>query len=184
MVWSRDATDERAWSDATIAGTIAPDTMMVSVLNRGGNKLDWFLRIDATLTLAPGKNVTDATLRVRIRNTTPAGEPREVEGPYPGIGTVAGEYLGVVAITLPGRAGDISVAGLPPLGVEGSDGPAYVVGSLVKIPRGKEITAIVRFALSGSTGSILVEPSARVPSTSWAYKSDTWRDTEARRLAW
>ena len=184
MLWSRDAAEERAWQDAGIAGQIQPDTLMVSALNRGGNKLDWFLRLNASLAVKPGKDVTDVTLRLRVRNAAPAGEPHEVEGPYPGLGTVAGEYLGVIAVTVPGRAGDVTVQGLPSIGVQGSDGPGYVVGGLVKIPRGKEIDVTVRFRLSGSTGSIFVEPSARIPATSWAYQDATWTDRESRIVRW
>ncbi len=77
---------------------------MVSMLNRGGNKLDQFLQVGADLTFQPAGPDAEVTLRIALANLTPEGEPTYVAGPEPSSGVGEGVHLGILAVTLP-RAG-------------------------------------------------------------------------------
>ena len=44
LAWSRDPVEERAWEGAGIAGELHADSLAVSIMNFGGNKLDQFLQ--------------------------------------------------------------------------------------------------------------------------------------------
>jgi hypothetical protein len=151
----------------------------VSILNRGGNKLDWFLRADAQLTATPAGGGRDVRLRLRLANTTPDGQPRYVTGPPPPARWEPGLYLGVVAVNLPGAATDVVVEGGTTV-TSGPDGPTYVVAADVRIPRRRTAELVVRFHLPGRHGRLVVEPSARVPATRWHHGANSWEDSGRR----
>jgi uncharacterized protein DUF4012 len=175
LVWS-DRPDEGAgWQAAGADGTLQPDSMLVSVLNRGGNKLDWFLHVSADLVLRRRAGGTDGVLTVRLRNTVPAGEPREVAGPYPGSGLPANAYVGIVTVNLPGVAASARIDGVPDLAVAGADGPTRVIGVSVQVAQGEDRTVVVRFRVAGAP-AISVEPSARISPVRWTYNHIEWRD--------
>jgi hypothetical protein len=175
MVWSDRPEEGAGWRASGADGTLQPDSMLVSVLNRGGNKLDWFLRVSAGLTLHRRAGGTDGVLTLRLRNTVPGGEPREVAGPYPGSGLPANAYVGIVAVNLPGNATSARVDGVSDLAVAGADGPTRVIGVTVQVAQGEERTLVVRFRLNGGP-ALEVEPSARVAPVSWTYNHTAWRD--------
>ena len=184
MVWSDDAGERSAWADAGIDGALEPGSIMVSVLNRGGNKLDRFLYTDATLSLEPDPEGTQGTLRVSMRNRTPADAPKYVAGPNAGHAQRHGEYVGILAVTLPGASGSATVDGGSRIVAVGADGPTRVVAAEFRIARGRARTLVVRFRFAAVSGEITVAPSARVPATRWSYGSERWSDTEPRVLRW
>jgi hypothetical protein len=184
MAWAARENEQTAWSAAGVAGSLRADSLLVGILNRGGNKLDWFMRTAAELDFVPG-NPTQATLRITLRNEAPAsGEPSYVVGPHPDSGGRAGDYVGILAVNLPGSAGGARIDGVEQLGIVGGDGPTRVVGLRFILPRGQTRTFVVRFSLAGSAGSIRVEPGARIPPTTWRYEDQSWTDSEARTIEW
>lgn len=184
MVWSARPAEEAAWRAAGTAGTLDGSSLMVNVLNRGGNKLDWFTRVDAALSLEPTRTGTNGVLRVTIRNVAPTGEPRYVVGPHPDLGGKAGEYIGILAVTLPRSSGGGRVDGVARLGIVGPDGPTRVVGVPFSLLRGRTRTFVVRFELAARSGRIRVEPSARIPAVRWRFGSEMWEDSESRIIEW
>src|SRR3954447_22605803 len=43
LAWGADAVEQRGWVAAGLDGDLRTDSLLLSVLNRGTNKLDWFL---------------------------------------------------------------------------------------------------------------------------------------------
>jgi hypothetical protein len=184
MVWSGNATLEKAWEAAGASGEVPPDSLLVSLLNRGGNKLDQFQAVDADLQTAPAADRTDVTLRIHLRNAVPAGEPQYIAGPHFGTDLKAGDYLGIAAVTVPGFADAASIDGVDRYAVAGPDGRTGVLGIEVLLAAGDERTLVVHFRLPGRHGTMEVVPSARVPQVRWRYGSTTWADTGVHVVRW
>ena len=103
MAWSSIAAQQEAFEAAGIDGSVPADGVLVSVVNRGGNKLDWFLDATADLQIDASSGTDRATLTVTLHNgVVPAAEPTYVAGPYEA-GLAAGQYLGVVTADHPGH---------------------------------------------------------------------------------
>ncbi len=184
MIWSSRAPEQAAWRATGAAGRLSASSLMVALLNRGGNKLDWFMRVEADLSFVPTATGSQGVLRLTVRNTAPEGEPLYVQGPHPDSGGKAGEYLGILTVSLPGASGGGRIDGVEKLGVVGRDGPTRVVGTFFRLTRGRTRTFVVRFDLSVAAGAVRVEPSARIPATQWTFGSTRWADEEPRVVRW
>ncbi len=183
MIWSRTPHQQDAWHATEVDGSLRPDSVMVSVLNRGGDKLDPYLRVQAQLELRPEDGHRSGVLQLTLRNDAPEGAPGLVLGPHPGIEGREGDYVGIVAVDLP----EASTAGVIEPGPElaaAADGPTGVVATHVVVARGEERTVVVRFTLPAHQRSVRVEPSARAPSVAWRFRGATWVDVRARMVAW
>jgi hypothetical protein len=173
------------WEAAGVDGSLGEDSVLVAVLNRGGNKLDQFLDVTSRLVVEPGDGGTQrARLRVRVANETPDGEPGYIAGPHPLVEAGAGEYVGILAVTLPGSARNAGIEGVRELTPGGRDGPTTVVGTRIRLAQGASRTWEVVFQLPGSQRDLVIEPSARLPATAWRFGDDSFRDTERRRVVW
>lgn len=197
MIWSSVPAQADAWSALGTDGVPAEDSMMLSVLNRGGNKLDHYLDITSTVTVdnkspvidgsatdgsANGNQLTDneealrhVRIDVSLLNQTPSGLPPYITGPYPSTDLAEGEYKGIVALTMPKGAGDITIMGGTPAAL-GNDGPTRVAATEVRIPRGAETSVSFDFYLPRSWPTLEVLPGARIPPTSWTTGSESWTD--------
>jgi hypothetical protein len=184
LAWSAHPGDQATWTAAGIAGTLTPDSLAVNVLNRGGNKLDQFLRVGGDLEVRPTTEGTDVTVHVRLRNEAPEDAPPYVAGPHPASGVGAGDYLGIVAVNLPQAATGVRIEGLPQLATAGPDGPTTVAAGPVLVPRGGEGSVVVRFRLPPGWRSIVVTPSARTPPVTWTTGSASWPDDTPRTVSW
>ncbi len=184
LAWSSNPVQEKAWEAAGISGTFPRDSLMVSMLNRGGNKLDQYLHVDPTLVVTPTATRTAATLQVAVSNQTPPDQPFYVEGPFPGTGLAAGEYLGILAVNVPADASNISIDNGAPLVAAGPDGDSRVVATYVRLARGQSRTLTVRFTLPAGARTIDVQPSARIPGEVWHFRDQQWVDSAARPLTW
>jgi hypothetical protein len=166
MLWTHDPVEQAAWRAVGASGEVPPDGLMLSSINRGGNKLDQFLRIDAQLTVGQGGGVPHMKLQVHIQNVAPPGLPRYVEGPsVPGL-TQAGEYLGIVQLTMPGAATSATVTGGQLL-LDGKDGPSQVIATQIRVLSGQSLDLEFDFALPKDTTTMELLPSARIPPTQW-----------------
>jgi hypothetical protein len=176
MAWSSKPVQQAGWQALGVDGTLRADSLLLSVLNRGGNKLDQFLQVSADLAFAPQGADTEVTLTVTLANTTPMGEPPYVAGEDPRSGVPQNVYLGILTVNLPGNALGARVDGAETLAVAGADGPTRVVGLQLRVDHLQATTAVVRFTLPGDRGSVRVEPSARVPAITWTGPGGTWPD--------
>lgn len=184
LAWSADPAQQEAWEAAGISGALSSESLLVSVLNRGGNKLDRFLDVSSRLTLRPVFGGTDVVVKVRLANRTPDGEPWYVAGPAPGSGLAPGEYLGIVSVNVPAAADDVRIDGGPVLVARGPDGPSQVIAVPVVVPAGSSRAIVVRFRLPRGPGSLQVEPSARIPPTQWSMGDVRWRDDAVHTVPW
>jgi hypothetical protein len=185
LAWSSRRGDQQMWAAAGVDGRLGEDSVLLGLLNRAGNKLDQFIDIDTGLNVADGEQGrSDVTLRVTLRNETPRGEPAYIQGPHPLSNTEAGEYSGVLAVSLPGAARRARIDGVEQLQPGGRDGPTTVVGVPVRIKRGGTATFVIRFELTQSQRRLVVEPSGRIPPTAWRFRGTRWTDSTSRELVW
>lgn len=182
MAWGASATAQRGWDALGMTGELGASSLAVSVLNRGGNKLDWFLHGEARLQTQRTAEGTDVTLRLRFENTVPEGQPRYVTGPPAGQPWEAGRYIGILSVNVPGAATAIRIDGAGPPVTAGPDGPSRVVSSELQVAAGDTASVVVRFHLPAGAGELVVEPSGRVPPVGWRYGSEAWKDTRRRTV--
>jgi hypothetical protein len=184
LMWAGAPAEQAAWQALGVDGSLQPDSLLVSVLNRGGNKLDPFLKVDADLKVETAGDATEVTVTVHLDNQVPPGEPRYVAGPHPLSGVGEGVYLGIVTLSAPGAATNLRLDGIDTLAVVGPDGPSQVVGFQFELPRGGQRTVVARFELPGQRGTLRIEPSARVPTIAWRSGDLKWRDLSPRLLTY
>jgi hypothetical protein len=184
LMWSADAQEQSAWQSLGVDGSLRPESLLVSVLNRGANKLDRFLGMKAEITASAEGDQTDATVTIHLDNHTPVGEPTYVAGPSTKSGVGEGVYLGVLTVNLPGEATNARFEGVETLAVFGRDGPSQVMGFQFELPRDGRRTFVARFRLPTRNGSLRVEPSARVPGITWESAGRSWNDDSPKILTW
>ena len=155
--------------------------MLLSVMNRGGNKLDPYLEVDPVLSIEE----VDGTFRFRVsvglRNGAPEGLPAYVAGPYPGTDFVEGEYRGIVALTMPGGAGNVTMQGGVPVAL-GDDGPTRVAAAEITLGRGEATLVDFEFQLPTTWESVEVLSSARVPASQWSGVVGPWEDSLPKEI--
>ncbi len=184
MAWSSVPAHQRAFEAAHIDGSIPADAALLSVVNRGGTKLDWYLDVSADVTVDSRADADRVTVSVNLHNTVePEGEPRYIVGPYPDTGLVVGQYLGVVTMTLPADAAGVTAEGGPVV-VAGEDSGRPLIGVRVLVEPGGEATAVVRFDMPSGTGRLRVMPSGRARPVEWTLGDQTVRDRRAPTLSW
>jgi len=184
LLWSAAPSDEDAWQAGGVAGQLSADSAMVAVINRGGNKLDQYLGVSADLQLSAGPGATEGTLTVDLDNQTPPGQSQFIAGPYPGLGTVYGEYIGLLAVNLPHEASDLQVRGGAPVDARGAEGPDWVLATPVDVKAGASQQIVVTFRMPAGHGSMTVVPSARLTPVSWHYRGAIHSDAAPFELTW
>lgn len=182
LAWARHPAEQAAWSAAGVDGAVTEDSLAVSLLNRGGNKLDYFLRMECELEAFPTAGVRELTVRVVMRNQVGAGEVPYVRGPHPDVDAEAGEYVGLLAVTLPADARRSRFEGSLPLAVSGADGPTRVIATEVRIPAGATREVVLRTEVSAVRTHVRLEPSARIPAVRWHVGDDRFTDRERREI--
>lgn len=183
MMWSSDPEQQAAWVAADVDGSLQEDSLLVGAVNRGANKLDWFLDVGAELRTQAGPGGTEVTLEIELTNRTPDGEPQYVAGPdesVDGPPLAAGDWRGFLTVNLPGAATDPVVEGLD-LAVDGWSGATRVVSAVVLVPKGQTSTQVVRFTLPPGSEVVDVEPSARVHPVQWGSGGERWSDETGGR---
>lgn len=209
LVWSKDPALNVQWQRAGVSGELSAEDLALGLVNLGGNKVDQFMDVDATVTASPAPDLdrTEVAVAVTVANRAPAEGPGYVLGPFPGSGFERGQYHAMVTLHVPDGARDLRISRTSctsaegtgalraedtralrpeddvPLGVLGADGPTEVIGTRVDVRRGETSTLNVCFSVDRRVTSMEVQPSARVPATTWAYRGMTWTDDRPQRLA-
>jgi hypothetical protein len=168
LLWSGDKAEQAGWSAASADGALKDDSLAVSVLNRGANKLDYFLGVAARVSTHHVETGTEVRVDIKLRNTTPAGEPKYVTGPNVK-GLEASEYSGIVAVNVPEAARDVRFAGGVYSTLVGRDGPTQTEARYVRVPQGSEARLTLQFRLPASMVHMTMEPSARVKPLRWYF---------------
>jgi hypothetical protein len=124
------------------------------------------------------------TVRINVRNETPAeGLNSFVEGPF-SPEFQPGEYEGILSANVPGVAGDVRLTGGGKIVAAGPDGPTRVVASQVELQRGEQKQFVLRFVLPEGDEHLTIEPSARYPAVGWTDGTRTWVDDNSREISW
>jgi hypothetical protein len=184
MLWSANPATEKVWRSTGVSGELTGDSLVSDVINRGGNKLDQYLTVGNTLSLVPHDGRTEATLTVKLANDTPPGQVQYIAGPYPGLGTTYGQYLGIVTVNLPDDVSGLSLGQGESAVVDGPEGPSLVVGVNVSILAGATQTVSFHFSLPQEHGQLTVMPSTRIPPETWHAAGTTFTDEKSHVVSW
>lgn len=177
LLWSSVPEQEAAWQELGVTGSIGPDSLLVSLINRAGTKLDPYVKVHSAMTSQALEGHRRVTITTTITNEAPSGLPAYVQGPVPSSGGEAGEYIGILAVTAPEAATnpETSAGGFAAVG---PDGPSRLIGSNVSIKRGEQVQVSTSFDLPATTTDIQVLPSTRLPRSTWIAGPAEW--TEGR----
>lgn len=182
MAWAADEKVNVAWQRAGVGGQLSENSLMLSSSNVGANKLDQFLDTDVALTTAVEGDVRRHRLEITVTNETPEDLPFYVTGPTAGTGLMKGQYHGLLTLNLPADATDVTLAGGEQIVAEGTDGPTQVIAASVKIKDGETVKLVAEFKRPRGSVRLVVEPSARVPSTTWTFGPLEFDDSRAQSL--
>lgn len=175
LVWSSDPVEQAGWEALGLSGDLPGNGMLLGILNRGGNKLDQFVKVTADMSWRTDGDARRVSVELTLDNDAPAGLPRYVQGPYPGTVAQPGEYISVIALSVPKTAFDPAVEG-GEVFLTGEDGPTRLIATKMNVLRGQTGTTTISFTVPLSTDEIVVLPSARVPTVEWTAGSDSWVD--------
>ncbi len=175
LMWSSDPEQQAGWVALGMSGTLSENDMLLSVINRGGNKLDQFLKVSSLLTAKTSPDLRHVNAQITLTNNSPDGLPTYVEGPVPELGLVAGDYLGYLSLTVPGGAGNATSKGGEIVGTA-IDGPTKVIVVKVLIPRGGSLNVDIGFDLTRDWTTLDVLASARMPAVEWTAGTRKWSD--------
>lgn len=188
LLWSADPKTQAAWTGAGVAGQLEPSSLMADIINRGGNKLDQYLSESVSLRLTPKGSQTDGSITMTFSNHTPPGQSPFIAGPFPGLGTTYGEYVGIATVNLPGYTEHISSPSANSIVTSGPEGPTNLEGASIDILQGATQHVTFNFVLPEAHGSMSVVPSARIPPANWhvvdAAGSTTFDDATAHTISW
>jgi hypothetical protein len=183
MLWSPEPVAQDGWEAVRAAGIVDGESLLLGLHNRGGNKLDQFLAVDADLSTRAVTDGTQVEIRVRVRNEAPTGLVPYIAGPYEfAPGGAEGKYQGLLVCNLPAWARDAAITGIGEQVASGPDGDSQVVAAYTELERGQEVTATITFVLPDGAGGLRIEPSARTPSVTWHAGGETWRDNHPRKM--
>jgi hypothetical protein len=167
MVWGRDAVEQAGWEAAGVSGTLGPRSLAVSVQNRRGSKLDWYVEVAATMRTTEVATGVEARVELTVRNDAPTGLDWYVGGlPRADAGLAIGDYLSLVSFHLPQGTSSVRIDGYDGLVAEGPDGATQVAAVNLVVPRGQTRTITATFVIP-RRGPVRVESSARAKPVRW-----------------
>jgi hypothetical protein len=178
LAWSANATENRGWKAAGVSGELHADSVMVSVMNFGGNKLDPYLRVAATLAVTPSEIGTQARIQITVHNDAPEHDAGYVLGGEPGV------YEGILSVDVPGFATSPKLEGVDELVAGGPEGRATVLAGPIRLERGDTKTFVVTFTLPQGATGLEIEASARFPGIDWTFGTETWLSGAVHHVEW
>ena len=69
MMWSSNPVDQAAWSVSGVSGSLTARSVDVSLINRGGNKLDQYVPVQVAVATAPSGPNTTVTMTTHAEPT-------------------------------------------------------------------------------------------------------------------
>jgi len=184
MLWSANPSTEAIWRSTGVSGQLTADSLTANVINRGGNKLDQYLAVHSALHLDTHGGQTAATLTVTLANHTPPGQSPFIAGPYPGLGTTYGEYVGIVTTNLPNDVRNLALAPGESAVVDGEEGSTLLVGVNVDLLPGATKQVVFHFSFPQAHGTLKVMPSARIPPVGWNVDGASFSDKSPHLVTW
>ncbi|MDQ3641087.1 MAG: hypothetical protein M3450_06385, partial [Actinomycetota bacterium] len=71
LLWAADQSEQSAWQALGVDGSLRPDSLLVAVQNRGGNKLDQYLQVSAEVSVASAGDGSEVTVTLNLQNKAP-----------------------------------------------------------------------------------------------------------------
>lgn len=189
MAWTNDATIQQGWAAIGMDGQLPDLSLMFSLQNRGGNKLDYFQKVLAKAKVEVSKAGTDFTVDFDITNTVPNGEVPYISG-GPGRGAAVKDdvpniYGGIVSINLPKVATNVTLTGGWIQATKARpDGNTQSLWQWTQVKQGETTKVQLKFRLPPGYNALKILPSARIPGVEWRTDVANWTDTSARVVTW
>jgi hypothetical protein len=163
LAWSEDPDENALWEAFGADGALAAEGVGVVSQDLGASKLDYFVRQAVTIEADDRGDHRRVTLHVTLTNPEHPETSPYIEGG--GVYASPGEYGSFLVSYLPGEAYNISSE--PTFTHHGRDGPAYAVGTILRVPEGTTREVDVTFSLPARIDALTVMPSARLYGTVW-----------------
>ena len=182
LMWSRLPDEQQAMQALRVGGELTAQSVSVSLLNAGANKIDWFTRVAGKVTVGPVVgNERQVDVAVTVSSVVPDGLPQYSAGP--GIPAAEyGDYIGYFTINVPGVATKMHLGDGSALIVDGPDGPTRTIGQLLILKRNTKREVTFSFTLPANFPLLRIEPSGRYPAVAWSSGDQSWTDDQARTL--
>ncbi|MEO7556593.1 MAG: DUF4012 domain-containing protein [Acidimicrobiales bacterium] len=159
LAWSSDPDLERVFHDFGADGAVQPDGLVVSEINVGGNKLDWYLQPKLDISVGRGlANTFDITMQLSIANDARDPTSAQIEGTHPS------GHLVLVDLHLPVNALDLESPDAA-IAAMGLDPPMLAANFRDEIPAGTTKSWRFTFRLPADQQALRILPSARVHPT-------------------
>jgi Protein of unknown function (DUF4012) len=182
LLWSRLPDEQLAMQALRVDGGLAPDSVSVSLLNAGANKLDWFTKMASKVTVGPvANNERQIDVEVTVSSQVPDGLPRYVAGPAVPVAEY-GDYIGYFTINVPGAAIKMHLGDASPVIVAGPDGPTRTIGQLLIVKRNTTRVVTFSFTLPADFPVLRIEPSGRYPAIDWTSAGQSWTDERVKTI--
>jgi hypothetical protein len=185
LAWSAHPKEQAAWHIAGVDGSVPNDGLFVGLHNRGGNKLDSFLDVNASMSTQRTSDLTNVSVTIKLQNKSPKGLPSYVQGPYPGsVGGAAGKYQGMLVFYVPSDATDMFVwsPNRDRVVAAGRDGTHQVMAMQIDLDRAKSDQLTLTFRVPKGDRRLVIVPSARYPAVQWSTGSKRFDDTGVRTI--
>jgi Protein of unknown function (DUF4012) len=180
LMWSRLPEQQLALAALRVDGTLAADSVSVSLLNAAGNKLDSYAKVESKLIVGPvTNNERQIDVQVTVSTQVPDGLPRVVAGPSIPAAEY-GDYIAYFTINMPGVASKIRLGDASPVIVAGPDGPTRTIGQLLIVKPNTSRVVTFSFALPADFSALRIEPSGRYPAINWTSAEQSWTDDRAK----
>ena len=171
MAWSRDSAQQARWVALGMDGGLRADSLLVGVLNSGGNKLDGLMEIEVDVSWQSAAEGTTVVARIKVNNTATGGEVSYVSGEGRR-GNDAGEYAGYLTVNLPAGATRAEMTGDTETNAAGPDGATHQLVHLLSLNPGATASYVLEFDLPESFETLTVEPSGRLPAITWTVNGE------------
>jgi hypothetical protein len=182
LLWSRLPDEQLALQALRVDGGLAADSVSVSLLNAGRNKLDWFIKMASKVTVGPvANNERQIDVEVAVSSQVPDGLPRYIAGPSVPVAEY-GDYIGYFTMNVPGAATKMHLGDASPVIVAGPDGPTRTIGQLLIVKRNTTRVVTVSFRLPADFPVLRVEPSGRYPAIDWTSAAQSWTDDRVKTI--
>ena len=162
LMWSADPALQATWDELGTSGALQDDGLLISFQNYAANKLDWYLRPEATLDvrLTPSG---DYRARLTMTMAVPSLEELEADGASPYIvGPNPGFQGTFLTVHLPEAAYDITTPTEGGFRTRGTESSMQVRTFLANVPMGTTFERIIDFTLPRSQPVLVLLPSARL----------------------
>ena len=160
MLWSADEALQDVWEELGVTGELTRHGLLISFQNYAANKLDWYLRPEASLA---SRLTAEGDYRLTLTMTVDMPALEELEGATPYILGPNPERQGLfLTVHLPASATDITTPDPPGFRTKGRDGPLQARTFLVDVPLGTTFQRTVEFTVPREQGALILLPSARV----------------------